>query len=76
MGYGDDVHKTIKPTAYYNSHQKKYIRSIFSSISKYINYSFKLVPDGKTVGTIRIGFNTITDEQGRHDRASMQQQIP
>ena len=64
MGYGDDVNKTIKPTAYYNSHQKKYIRSIFSSISKYINYSFKLVPDGKTVGTIRIGFNTITDEQG------------
>ena len=22
MGYGDDVNKTIKPTAYYNSHQK------------------------------------------------------
>ena len=56
--------QTIKPTAYYNSHQKKYIQSIFTSISKYINYSFKLVPDGKTVGTIRIGFNTITDEQG------------
>ena len=24
MGYGDDVNKTIKPTAYYNSHQKIY----------------------------------------------------
>ena len=66
LSYGDDVRDQIIPTSDFSSQQKEDIRLIFSSISNYINISFVEVGDNTTVGTIRLGFNTITDEEGNH----------
>ena len=62
--YEDDRGK-IKPRANFTARQQKDIRKIFDLISSYVNIKFKKVRDGNTVGTIRIGFNAITDEQGK-----------
>ena len=64
FNYGDDRVKAIKPYANFSKKQKRDISKLFDSISDYINVDFKRVKDKKSVGTIRIGFNTITDESG------------
>ena len=66
FNYGDDRVKKIKPYANFSKGQKRDISNLFDSISEYINVDFKKVKDRKTVGTIRIGFNTITDESGAY----------
>ena len=64
LGYGDDVNEIIKPTHNFSQKQKNDIRKIFDNLESYVNIKFQEVTDSTTVGTIRIGFNTITDEQG------------
>ena len=64
LGYGDDVNEIIKPTHDFTLKQKNDIRKIFDNLESYVNIKFQEVTDSTTVGTIRIGFNTITDEQG------------
>lgn len=64
FNYGDDRVKKIKPYANFTREQKRDISKLFDSISDYINVDFKRVKDRESVGTIRIGFNTITDESG------------
>ena len=66
FNYGDDRVKKIKPYANFTKEQKRDISKLFDSISSYINVDFKRVKDKKSVGTIRIGFNTITDESGNY----------
>ena len=63
FNYEDDV-GAITPSSNLTSRQKKDIDKIFDLISSYVNIEFKRVKDKNTVGTIRIGFNAITDEQG------------
>ena len=63
FNYKDDRGK-IKPAASFSSKQQKDIGKIFKSLSSYINVKFVKVRDKNTVGTIRIGFRAITDEQG------------
>ena len=62
MGYGDDVNEIIKLTHDFTEAEND-IRKIFDNLESYVNIKFKEVTDSETVGTIRIGFNTITDEQ-------------
>ena len=64
FNYGDDRVKRIKPYANFTKKQKRDIAKLFDSLSDYINVDFKRVKDKKSVGTIRIGYNTITDESG------------
>lgn len=64
LGYGDDINEIIKPTHDFSQQQKNDIRKIFDNLESYVNIKFQEVTDSATVGTIRIGFNTITDEQG------------
>ena len=64
LGYGDDVKEIIQPTHDFSEKQKSDIRKIFENLESYVNINFVEVADASTVGTIRIGFNTITDEQG------------
>jgi len=66
FNYGDDRVEKIKPYANFSKKQKKDISILFELIGDYINVEFKKVKDKKTVGTIRIGFNTITDESGNY----------
>ena len=66
FNYGDDRVKKIKPYANFTREQKRDISKLFDSISSYINVEFKRVKDKKSAGTIRIGFNTITDESGNY----------
>ena len=65
LNYGDDRREIIKPYANFSRKQQKDIGKLFKTLSLYANINFKKVPDKKTVGTIRIGFNTITDEAGQ-----------
>ena len=64
FNYGDDRVKNIKPYANFTRRQKRDIAQLFDSLSEYTNVVFKRVKDKKSVGTIRIGYNTITDESG------------
>ena len=64
LGYGDDVKGIIQPTHDFSEKQKSDIRKIFESLESYVDINFVEVADASTVGTIRIGFNAITDEQG------------
>ena len=64
FNYGDDRVKRIKPYANFTKKQKRDIAKLFDSLSDYINVDFKRVKDKNSVGTIRIGYNTITDESG------------
>ena len=64
FSYGDDRVKNIKPYANFTKKQKRDIAKLFDSLSDYINVNFKRVKDKNSVGTIRIGYNTITDESG------------
>ena len=64
LNYQDDRGK-IKPVANFSSKQQKDIGKLFNLIGSYANIEFKKVKDKDTVGTIRIGFNAITDEQGK-----------
>lgn len=66
FNYGDDRVKAIKPYANFSKKQKQHISNLFDLISSYIDVDFKRVKDKKRVGTIRIGFNTITDESGNY----------
>ena len=63
LNYKDDRGK-IRPRANFSAKQKRDIGKIFDLISSYANIKFIKVKDQNTVGTIRIGFNAITDEQG------------
>jgi serralysin len=65
LNYGDERQEIIKPYANFSRKQQKDIGKLFKTLSSYANINFKKVPDKKTVGTIRIGFNTITDEAGQ-----------
>ena len=65
LNYGDDRREIIKPYANFSRKQQKDIGKLLKTLSSYANITFKKVPDKKTVGTIRIGFNTITDEAGQ-----------
>lgn len=65
LDYGDDRRKTIVPYANFSKKQQNDIAKLFKSLSDYANIRFIKVPDNNTVGTIRIGFNTITDEAGK-----------
>ena len=64
LGYGDDVNEIVKPTHDFSQQQKSDIRNIFENLESYANIKFQEVDDSATVGTIRMGFKTITDEQG------------
>ena len=64
FNYGDDRVKRIKPYANFTKKQKRDIVKLFDSLSDYINVDFKRVKDKNSVGTIRIGYNIITDESG------------
>ena len=66
FNYGDDRVKAIKPYASFTKQQKRHISNLFDLISSYINVDFKRVKDKKRVGTIRVGFNVITDESGNY----------
>ena len=66
LNYGDDRVKRIKPYTDFSKKQKRGISNLFDLISSYIDVDFRKVKDKKTVGTIRIGFNTITDESGNY----------
>ena len=63
FNYEDD-RGVIKPFANFSKKQKNDISELFKIISSYSAIKFKKVKDKKSVGTIRIGFNTITDENG------------
>ena len=65
LDYGDDRRETIVPYANFSEKQQNDIAKLFESLSDYANIRFIKVPDNNTVGTIRIGFNTITDEAGK-----------
>ncbi len=65
LDYGDDRQETIKPYANFSEKQQSDITKLFELLSNYVNIRFVKVPDNNTVGTIRIGFNTITDEAGK-----------
>lgn len=61
--YQDDVGE-ITPVSF-SKQQQEDIRAAFNEIEKYISVNFIEVAEGEeTVGTIRLGINTITDEQG------------
>ena len=64
LNYGDDRRARIEPYANFSRTQQKDIAKLFKQISSYTGIIFKEVKDNKTVGTIRLGFNTITDESG------------
>ena len=64
LNYEDDRGK-ITPKANFSQRQQKDVSKLLDLISTYTNIQFKKVKDKKTVGTIRIGFNAITDEQGK-----------
>ena len=64
LNYGDDRREIIKPYANFTKTQQKDIAKLFKQISSYTGIKFKKVKDKGTVGTIRLGFNTITDEAG------------
>ena len=64
--YGDDRVKVIKPYANFTKKQRRHISNLFDLIGSYVDVDFKRVKDKKRVGTIRIGFNTITDESGNY----------
>ena len=66
LNYGDDRVKKIRPYANFSKKQKKDISNLFDLIGDYINVDFMRVKDKKSVGTIRIGYNTITDEAGNY----------
>ena len=63
FNYEDD-RGTIAPVANFSKAQKRDISRLFEIVSSYVPIKFKKVKDKKSVGTIRIGFNTITDENG------------
>ena len=64
FNYEDDRGK-IRPAATFSKQQQRDISKLFNLISSYTNIKFKKVKDANTTGTIRIGFNEITDEQGK-----------
>ena len=64
LNYKDDRGK-ITPKANFSRRQQQDISKLFEIIGSYTNINFKKVKDKNTVGTIRIGFNAITDEQGK-----------
>ena len=66
FNYGDDRVKAIKPYASFTKQQKRHISNLFDLIGSYIDVDFKRVKDKKRVGTIRVGFNVITDESGNY----------
>lgn len=61
----EDDRGKIKPRENFTPRQQKDVGKIFDLISPHINIKFIKVIDRNTVGTIRIGFNAITDEQGK-----------
>ena len=63
FNYEDD-RGVIKTFANFSKKQKNDISELFNIISSYSAIKFKKVKDKKSVGTIRIGFNTIMDEDG------------
>ena len=66
LNYGDDRVKKIRPYANFSKKKKKDISNLFDLIDDYINVDFMRAKDKKSVGTIRIGYNTITDEAGNY----------